>query len=39
MKSKIFTRFNFVTKSCSQEQNYQQNVQIKEVKLKCPIKR
>ena len=38
MKSKTFTRFNFITKPCSQEQNYQQNVKIKQVKLKCPIK-
>ena len=39
MKSKILARFNFITKSCSPEQNYQQNVQIKQVKLKCLIKR
>ena len=31
--------FNFITKPYSQEKNYQQNVQIKQVKLKCPIKR
>ena len=31
MKSKIFTRFNFITKPFSQEKNYQQNVQIKQV--------
>ena len=39
IKSKIFTHFNFITNPCSQEWNYQQNVQIKQVKLKCPIKR
>ena len=32
MKSKIFTRFNFITKKpFSQEKNFQQNVQIKQV--------
>ena len=39
IKSKIFTRFNFITKPSLQEQSYQQNVRIKQVKLKCPIKR
>ena len=29
IKSKIFTRFNSMTKPCSQESNYQQYVQIK----------
>ena len=33
IKSKFFTRFNFITKPCSQEQNYKQNVPIKQVKV------
>ena len=39
IKSKIFTRFNFIIKPSLQEQSYQQNVRIKQVKLKCPIER
>ena len=35
----IFMRFNFITQPCSQEENYQQNIQIKHVKFECPIKR
>ena len=38
IKSKIFTYLNFITKPFSQEENCQQNVQISEVKLKCPFK-
>ena len=37
IKSKVFTCFDFITKPCLQEQNYQQNVQTKQVNLKCPI--
>ena len=39
IKSKIFMRFNFIIKPSLQEQSYQQNVWIKQVKLKCPIER
>ena len=39
IKSKIFGRFNFITRPCSQEGHYQQNVHIEQVKLKCPIKK
>ena len=39
IKSKIFMRFNFIIKPSLQEQSYQQNVRIKQVKLKCPIER
>ena len=35
IKSKIFKRFNFITKPCVQEQNYQQNVQVKQEQTFC----